>query len=315
MQRRFRIAGAAAAVALVGSLLAAHAAFIRLPNRAEQGVRSIEIALRPVRIGSTVGFNVAAAYRLSSPDERFGGISGLAVDGDHLLAVTDGGVVARFRKPEGGARSVAARIADLPGGPGPPWFKSGRDAEALAGDPRGRGWWVAFERRDELWLYDPGFTRPLHRFVISGMSWPNNRGLEGLIAAASDFYLFPEGGGKMLVARGGRAGPVPLHGIGGSFPWSGWVSEAALLPDGLILLVERRLSPLGFSNALLLLEQAEDGYRVARRVALPLARTDNVEAVAVDQAPDGKARLWLMTDNDHRPLADTLLMAIDLAAD
>ena len=305
-----------AAFALGALLLAAHAAFVGLPNRSELGPSAAVLDLGPVRIAAPPdsGFQVAAAWRVTSKDPRFGGISGLAVDRTNLVAITDAGVVVRFKKPGRDASSVRAHIAELPSGPGSAEFKSGRDSEAIAADPAGRGWWLAFERRDELWLFDPNFRRPLRRLVVRGQPWPPNRGVEGLIAAGPQLHLFPEGGGTVLTVRNGRARAIPLHGIGGPYPWSGWVSDAARLDDGRLMLVERRLSAAGFTNALLLLERVGAGYGVARRIALPLARTDNLEAVAVDSGRSGATRLWLMTDNDHRPFADTLLMAIDLSA-
>ncbi len=314
VQRTVRIGAAAAALLLVALLLAAHYYFITLPNRSEAGARTAVLKLRPAGISASAGapFRVAAAYRVTSSDARFGGISGVAIDGNDLVAISDSGVVVRFPKPGAATASLPARIAELPAGPGPAGFKSGRDSEAIARDPAGRGWWVAFERRDEVWLYDEGFRRPLRRLVLSGQPLLHNRGMEGLVAEGRQLHLFPEAGGAMLAAEAGEARRVPLHGIGGRYPWSGWVSDAALLPDGRLLLVERRLSPLGFTNALVLLERSRAGYRASKRMELPLSRTDNLEAVAVDRGPDGATRLWLMTDNDQRPFPDTLLMAIDL---
>ena len=305
------------AVLLVAVLLAGHGVFVGLPNRSEAGPRTAALELRPARIVSAAvaPLQIAATYRVTANDPRFGGVSGLVVDGPDLIAITDSGVVIRFPKPGAGASTLPARLAELPSGPGPAGFKSGRDSEAIARDPAGRGWWVAFERRDELWLYDAGFGRPLRRAVLRGQSWPHNRGAEGLAAAGRQLHLFPENGGIVVTAGNGAAHAVPLHGIGGRYPWSGWVSDAAVLPDGRFLLVERRLSPLGFAAALVLVERSGSGYRAGERIELPLARTDNLEAVAVEPAPAGGTRAWLMTDNDHRPFVDTLLMAIDLPAE
>ena len=119
----------------------------------------------------------------------------------------------------------------------------------------------------------------------------------------------------VLAVRDGASLAIPLHGIGGRYPWSGWVSDAAALRDERLIVVERRFSPLGFTAALVLLERSGSGYRAGERIELPLARTDNLEAMAVEQASDGGTRIWLMTDNDHRPFIDTLLMAIDLPAE
>ncbi|MFL6773674.1 MAG: esterase-like activity of phytase family protein, partial [Sphingomicrobium sp.] len=132
-----------------------------MPDRTELGPRSARLALEPVRLDPR-GFaplHLAGAWRLTSDDPRFGGISALALDGGSLLALSDSGVLVRFAKLEGS--TVSAAIRELPDGPGDPRFKSRRDSEAIVRDASGRGWWVAFENRNELWLYDGGFARPL----------------------------------------------------------------------------------------------------------------------------------------------------------
>ena len=76
-----------------------------------------------------------------------------------VVAVGDRGTVARFGRP--GVPRPHAWIADLREGPGPWGRKLARDAESLAADPRGRGFWVGFEQSHSLFLYDGGFSGAL----------------------------------------------------------------------------------------------------------------------------------------------------------
>jgi hypothetical protein len=82
--------------------------------------------------------------------------------------------------------------------------------------------------------------------------------------------------------------------------------------DGFVLVVERRLTALGFRNALVVLERAGEGFRVGGRFPLPLSPFDNVEAVAAERLPGGGHRLWLMTDDNLLGFMRTLLVALDV---
>ena len=249
-------------------------------------------------------YRLAGAWRVRSDDPRFGGVSGLAVDGPALLALTDSGAVIRFARP--GAGRGPASIRELPGGPGDPAYKSRRDSEALVSDPAGRGWWVAFENRNELWLYDPGFTRPLGRVRLGVGRWPRNRGIEALATADGALLLFPERGDAVITAGRGPAGSMAIENSGPR------ISDAARLPSGQLIVLNRSLTPRGFSSSLTRLERTSGDFRYGKRVRLDLAPLDNAEAIAAERLPDGRTRLWLMTDdNFSRPLR-TLLIALDM---
>jgi hypothetical protein len=117
--------------------------------------------------------------------------------------------------------------------------------------------------------------------------------------------LLHEDGGHLLRVTGTRARWLPIAGARGR------ISDAAAIAPGRYLAVERRVTPLGFRNALVALEKSGSGYRFGRRIALPLGSLDNVEAIAVERRAGGALRLWLMTDdNFQRPLR-TLLIALD----
>lgn len=308
LQRRFSIAAVFGALALAAAVVGAHAWFMEMPERRLLGPRLATLSFEPVRLDSAAfaPLKLAGAWRVTGDDPRVHGISGLAFDGTELVALTDSGAVIRFAKP--GAAAVQALVRELPGGPGSAGMKYNRDSEAIAADPARRGWWVAFEQRNQLWLYDREFLRPLGRVAIPSRGMTFNRGAEGLAAGKEGLLVFPEGGGKALKLS--RAG------------WSEMrlamkakrLSEAARLPNGSLIIVERGPAPFGFANALVRLDPCPSGYCPAWRKRLPMAPLDNVEGLAVEVLPSGVRRLWLMTDDNGGRPQRTLLVAADLPA-
>ena len=306
VQPKFSIAAASGVLVLVAATILAHLWFLTFPNRYELGWRDARIAFRPVQFSARgfAPFSLAGAWQLTSDDPRFGGISALAIDRGRMMALSDSGVLVRFSAPA--EPQGPARIGELPGGPGSSGFKRNRDSEALLRDPLGRGWWVAFENRDELWLYDRNFGRPLARIHLGEHRWGSNRGVEGMAAEGDDLLLFPEGGDSLMRVTGRRARLMPIGNARGR------ISDAAAGDPGQFLAVERRLTPFGFRNALVSLVKSRSGYRFARRSALPLGPLDNVEAAAIERLPNGRRRLWLMTDDNIQPPLRTLLVALIL---
>jgi hypothetical protein len=300
VQPKFRNGLLAGSLFLVAAIALFDAWLAHFPNRHELGWRAAKIEFEPVPLTGFAPLRLAGAWRLTSTDPRFGGISSLAIDGGQLVALTDAGALIRFRPGKNNAR-----IGELPDGPGSGGFKRNRDSEALVRDSLGRGWWVAFENRHQLWLFDPGFGRALQRIDLGERGWSANRGVEGLANDGSALLLLHEDGDHLLRVTGTRARWLPIAGARGR------ISDAAAIGPGRYLAVERRVTPFGFRNAVVSLEKAGTGYRFGRRIALPLGPLDNVEAIAVERRADGWLRLWLMTDDNFQRPFRTLLIALD----
>lgn len=292
---------------LVGAIFGARFCMAQLPHREELGLRVSQLRYESVVLnldGSDIApFKLAGAWALTSLDRRFGGLSGLEVDGGKLLAVGDSGTVVWLDKP---GRTTAVTIKELPDGPGDPRFKKNRDAEAVRADPGGRGWWVPFERVNQLWLYDTSFSRSLRRIDFGERRWPDNAGVEGLVVDRGQFLLFIEGGETIYRLRGSRLGAVRVAGKQGDY------SEAVRLPDGRLLALERSLGPSGLRNALVLLKESAKGFRASRRIHLPLGPFDNMEGMAAERSKDGTIRLWVIADDNFQKPMRTLLIALDL---
>ena len=305
LQPLFRKLNIFSYLALATIVLAVHCWLRSIPNRADLPDATTAIRFTPVRF-DPAGFaplRLLGAWRVAVDDPRFGGVSALAIDRGHLLALTDSGTVIRFPRP---GLPGPALVRDLGDGPGNPRFKHHRDSEALARDPAGCGWWVAFESWHQLWLFDADFRGPLRRIDLGRERWHHNRGVEAMIAGGGSLMLFPEGGSEWLQLRGTRLGEHRLANRYGS------IADAARLPDGRLLLVTRKLGFGGLAKRLVVGEPGRGGALTLRPLAsLGLGPLDNVEAIAIEPRPEG-TRLWLMTDNDFRPRAPTLLVALDL---
>ncbi len=251
------------------------------PDRVVSG-RAVSVAVSPE----------LRAWRLSAPDPRFGGLSALGIERGELVALTDSGVVVRFAPP-GTGEHLQIALQDLPDGPGSPLRKSGRDSESLLADRGGRGWWVGFENRHSLWLFDREFGRVLAKRVLD-VNWRANRGGEALVEGATGVMVLPEGGGVA---------------VGGDMVAPAWNSDATRLRDGRLVLLIRRPGLGGFDNQVWI---ASGAGKPARRIALDLGMLDNMEGIAAAPLPDGGTRLWIVSDDNFRPWMRTLLLALDL---
>lgn len=289
---------------MAAAVFAAYVPMRTLPNRRPLAPAIVTLTYRPVKLPRVAGpLKLAGAWELEADDPRFGGLSGLTFDHDRFLAVSDLGAVVRFELPS--AVHVSALLRDLRQGPGPAGKKSARDAESIVRDPHGRGWWIGFEQNHSLWLYDDSFGRALDSISLPGLGWRDNRGAEGLIVRDGAPLVLAENGRDAVAVGQSELRVLKLH-AGAA------IADAALAPDGSgwVLLREKGLH--GISQSIGPLRRTHDGYLVTALMPLPKAPFDNYEGMAIEQLPDGRWRFWLVTDDGHRFMARTLLVALDL---
>jgi hypothetical protein len=256
---------------------------------------------------------------LRSRDPRFGGLSDLRVspDGARLLAVSDcgHGFTAALSYDAGGRLAGIAepRLVPLTGLDGRPLGLGEADAESLVvglGELE-----VGFEGRGKVLAYraDPPFAAPARRLPIpagvAACGW--NSGLETMTATGD--------GRRLLVCEGrkGASTTVPAW-IGRGKAWTereypllfdgGWAREpfrptgAALLPDGDLLVLERRFPPVGarlvrLSRETLDATGALSPLEMARFEA-PLA-LDNFEGVEARRDASGRTLVYLLSDDNN----------------
>jgi hypothetical protein len=304
VQQAFRKFSFFNALLMMAAVLSTYLPMRALPNRRSRPPVIVALHYRPVELPTVAGpMTLAGAWEVEADDPRFGGLSGLTIDHGRFLAVSDLGAVARFEFPT--AAHPSALLQDLRKGPGPAGKKWGRDAESIARDPLGRGWWVGFEQIHSLWLYDDSFSRALDSFDLPNLGWRDNRGAEGLIIRDGALVVLAENGKDAISVGGGELRVLKLYA-------DAEVADAAAAPDGSGWVLLREEGRGGISQSIAYLRRTYDGYLAAPLWQLPKGPFDNYEGMAIEQLPDGRWRFWLVTDDGHRFMARTLLVALDL---
>ncbi len=267
------------------------------------------------------GARLGPGWHLESDDPRFGGFSGLVVEAERLLLLSDRGWIwSADRDPydglpfrEGSWRVQTLRSAGS--GPGP-------DAEELTRIASGQ-YRVAVEGRHSLAAVEIDRQRRFLDLQPSPLpeplaSAPPNRGVEALAALPDGAILAIAEAG-----RGERHDAVLLAPEGSrllnyrSAP--GFSPTGADWNSGWLYVVERRLSLLnGFATRLTAtpVDSAADLPDVIEPAVELVSLSGrglgyNMEAVSVDRRANGRTRLWLVSDDNFNPLQETVLIAVD----
>lgn len=294
----------------------------------------LRLALNPEDEGaSSVG---RLAWRggcaLTADADGFGGLSDLllSADGRQVTAVSDQGrwLTATLAYDTDGTLVglAAARLGPLHDTAGRRLsvsIKRRQDAEALARLPDG-SLVVAFEREHRLRRFAAGLDGPAERFEAPpGLAETSaNGGIEALVTLAD---------GRLLAfAEGGRDDGTPAWLRAGEGQWQDLTlrpddlfrpTGAALLPDGDVLLLERRYTLLGGLGARISRIAAADIRPGARVEAETLAEIsppltlDNFEGVAVHRTADGAIRITLLSDDNFNAFQRTLIVQFEMLED
>jgi hypothetical protein len=271
---------------------------------------------------------------LRSPARNFGGLSAIrvAADGAHFIALTDKGWWFRGRLLYAGSRPSGiadAEMAPILGADGRPLAARGwYDTEAIAED--GGTLYVGIERVHQIVRFNYGKEGLLARGQAIASppglrSLPANKGIEALVFVPKGL---PLAGTLIAISERGldKAGNIGAFLIGGPTPGafaikrsaSYDITDAALLPGGNILLLERRfgwaiglavrhrislgdIKPGALADGAVLFE-ADLGYEI-----------DNMEGLSVHRAAGGEIVLTLVSDDNFSPLQRTLLLQFALA--
>ncbi|WP_441278687.1 esterase-like activity of phytase family protein [Tardiphaga sp. 172_B4_N1_3] len=344
LTRRHFLAVAASAAALPSL---AHAQPVPVPaTPSARATVSIEIEARPIpafdtrdrahtRFGS---LQYRSGLVLTSRYKDFGGISGLRLDdkGEGFIAISDKGnwftgKIAYSSDAMVGIIDVEA--APMLGADGRPITARGwYDTEAIAVD--GPTVYIGLERVHQILKFDFGRDgvrargEPIPQ-PLGMRKLPSNGSLEALVMVRRDrFKTSPLAGMLLAISERGldSAGNIAAWIIGGKVPASFSVrrtknydiSDAALLPSGDLLLLERKFSLFG-----------DTGVRIRR---IPLAsivpeavidgptifdadlgyEIDNFEGLDVHVTPEGDTVLTLISDDNFSMLQRTLLMQFTL---
>jgi hypothetical protein len=266
------------------------------------------------------GLVYLGGWALTSNDARFGGISALHVEAGEALALSDAGWRIRFPLPAG-RNPVRARVAMVAEGPGPQGDKENRDVESLV--VAGGEAWLGYEQANAVWRYDgTRFALRSSAAPAAMAKWSDNRGAEAMVRLASGrFLVFAEGEGgdsDVLLFAGDPAVPGTRSLRLRYRPPEGFrITDAALLPDGRLALLNRRVSLFdGFSARLTVarLPALSEGTLIAGEPAAAFedgVTRDNFEALSVTREA-GRTILWIASDDNYNPLQRTLLMKFAL---
>jgi hypothetical protein len=267
---------------------------------------------------------------VTSDDRRFGGLSGIDMLGDDGVAmVSDRGWLVRARLAHEGDRLTGLADAEIdplfPDGGG---SKDVGDVEDIALDPRDptRGV-IVRERQPNAMLsfrfaggratdFEPRRVGADDRILRS------NRGLE---SAAYPPAGSPLAGEVVAIAerapRGMDGIPAWIAGVGqfSIVPNDDFdISSARFLPNGDLLLLERRLAiTSGLAMRLRLIQRATIavGARVDGKILLEAgmaSQIDNMEGLAVRQDASGRVILTLVSDDNNSVLQRTLILQFAL---
>lgn len=259
---------------------------------------------------------------LTSDNPHFGGISAMQVGRDEILALSDTGWLIRFARPRSGVGR--ARISSLPDGPGATALKSDRDSESMVVSDGVA--WVGFEGRNAIWRYAlPDWQGTSHAAPPAMASWPANTGAEGMVRLHDGRFLVfsegpkrPDGANALLLFEGDPAVPgTAVLGLGYRPPKGYSLTDASILPDGRLLLLNRRFSLLdGVSAKLVLVPHPDliagtefEGEEIAD--FRPPIAVDNMEALSVTRE-HGRTIVWIASDDNFSPLQRTLLLKFAL---
>jgi hypothetical protein len=281
------------------------------------------VALRPDaperrRLG---GLTFLEGWVLRGNDPRFGGISAMHIEGEEVSALTDGARLYFLRLPE---RAGTTRMTSkwLEGAPGTK--KELRDSEAMA--VHGEQAWISYERLNAVRRYArPGWKATAEARPALMRSWPLNAGAEAMLRLPDGrFLIFCEG-------RRNEAGVTPavlFHGdpalpnvraehIGYRAPEGFRITDAAALPDGRLIFLNRRISWLDGIQVKVTIAAAPElraGAVIKGRELAhfgPEVTTDNYEALSITRE-GGRTILWIASDDNYMSFQRTLLMKFAL---
>jgi len=279
-----------------------------------------------------------AGLNLYAKTGHFGGYSALAIDpsGQSLLAISDGGSWLRATLDYDGRRLKGltdAVLGPVLGADGKPLRDDAmRDSEGMTlvdGDTRQGTAYVSFERKHRIARYPftpERFGPPtgLVPLPAGAKNMVANRGIEALALIKAGklkgtLLAFAEGradkNGNLIgwLIGGPTPGGILLKRIGGFD-----ITDAAALPDGGVVLLERRFR---FSEGIkmrlrrIAAGELKRGTLIEGDVLLDAddgLNIDNMEAIAAHRAPSGETVLTLMSDDNFSALQRTLIMQFTL---
>ncbi len=304
--------------------------FLLLASSGEQdtppfaGCKRVALMVQPVAVDDIPHSHLLrplGGWTLSSNDSDFGGLSALSMGKTNLIAVADTGVIVRFASDW-----RTAQIDSLPRACVPHQLKRERDSESLTRDSETDQTWIGFEYRNLICRIDADGTATPYA-PPSMIEWPKLAGPEAIVRISGGrFLVFAEkavGGGSVTpllmfdrdpVMPDAKIVAMRYRALPGYFP-----SDAAILPDGRLLVLNRRYEfPLRFSAILTLVAPfaARPNAVIEGRPLIVLSPphiADNFEGLHVETR-GSRTFIWLVSDDNFLPQQRTYLLKFELVA-
>lgn len=267
-----------------------------------------------------------SAWELDSPNEDFGGISGLAaLPNDRFIGISDAGTLIGFGLTNDD-RIDRPFIAPLPGSSQQGSSYLDRDSEGITFDAQSGQFWISYEAKHAIRRFSRSFARLDGVIRPKEMQlWPRNKGAETLIRMKDGRFIIisesleDDDTHQALLFSGD---PVEPGSVKTSFryrPPAGYrATDGVQLPDGRIMLLHRSVGlPNGFSVKLgiaLPPDLAQNviwNSRMIAALSAPLL-VDNMEGIAVKQSGNDTI-IWLISDSNFNILQRTILMKFRLS--
>lgn len=270
---------------------------------------------------------------VSSSSRLFGGLSGIdMIDADTAFIISDAAAYVRARLVHEDGKLVGLADAEIQSlFPDGDMSKIGGDAEDVSLDPsdRTRGVIVRERQANAMLTFEFVDGQP-DRFEpklvgASDRVLRSNRGLESVAYAPAGS---PLAGEIVAIAEHNPRGETDIPGwIAGKGGFSIVrrddfdISSARFLPNGDLMLLERRYSP-AWGIAMRLRRIAGDTVKVGAKLdgeilldAGMTSQIDNMEGLAVSQDEAGRTILTIVSDDNFSILQRTLILQFALAED
>jgi hypothetical protein len=260
-------------------------------------------------------------WALTSDEPRFGAISAMHIENGRATALSDAGTLLEFPLPTRPG-ALPLRIRPLYLGMGVP--KRSRDTESLL--VHGDEAWIGFEAVNAVKRFRrTGWREESAARPTAMQNWRANSGAEAMVRLRDGrFLVFAEGSADdsafspVLLFEGDPARPgTRATVLRYRHPAGFRVTDAALLPDGRLLILHRRVRLTeGFSASLALAEIPElrpGATFIGREIAAlrsPLT-VDNMEALSVARE-GGRTIVRIASDDNFMPIQRTLLLEFAL---
>jgi hypothetical protein len=268
---------------------------------------------------------------LSSDDERFGGLSGMEVEGNRVLMISDSAywLTATLEFDDAGVLTdfSNAFYAPMLDANGVHLVDRAADAEGLASLENG-AYAVSFEREHRIDRYDiaPDWSG-IAIATPTPMPAPpgtdrlrDNAGIEGL--ASADYGLWAGVESPIIDGRPHTLWLMPHDGEATGLPYPGEASFGITGldrgPDGEIYLLER-IYVRDVGNTVRIMRFDEFGLETEAlrnnidtlAILTPDMTVDNIEGIAIGEV-NGEMRLFVVSDDNYNPGQRTLLLSFAL---